>query len=464
MPQNIAKLDKSQDLILRTLNLVLESYILWRYIKLHKELPMKTKISLFSASLLACGICFSAVTANAASYFETHAAPKPTINKNLKQPKSAKQRIAANQERRNNSSESFLQDYADFKNRMSKEHGLDFGGDVSFMGQRGAPSGHKTAFQTIISPYLTWQTFNNEYGVGTLNMSYNIVRYNGGINGNELGSNIGVVTGINDFGDRSNAFDELNYSYQLGGNWDWLTITAGQFPMYNFDGSTYNSNQQVNFINEALSQNASSTYAIAGVGTYATITPTDEWSFTLGAQDASNIEGISVRTNHLSDENYTTFGSLTYSPTIQNLGTGQYSVLLYNQPAVEEQPETTNGYSFNFSQDLGSKWNVFARLNGVSGHTAEVNQSYVLGAVYLNPLERNPLDQIGFAVAYNKIDEQAVGEPLNNSSEKVLETYWAWGVSKWMTITPDIQFYIDPAQNPKSDYDTVFSLRTTFFF
>ena len=55
-------------------------------------------------------------------------------------------------------------------------------------------------------------------------------------------------------------------------------------------------------------------------------------------------------------------------------------------------------------------------------------------------------------------------EELSRDSEKVLEAYWAWGISKWMTITPDIQFYIDPALNPKSDYGTVFSLRASFFF
>lgn len=88
----------------------------------------------------------------------------------------------------------------------------------------------------------------------------------------------------------------------------------------------------------------------------------------------------------------------------------------------------------------------------------------MLGAVYNDPLDRNPLDQIGFAAAYNRVDEKALGEPTEHKYEKVLEAYWAWGISKWMTITPDIQFYIDPALNPKSDYDTVFSLRTTFFF
>ena len=43
----------------------------------------------------------------------------------------------------------------------------------------------------------------------------------------------------------------------------------------------------------------------------------------------------------------------------------------------------------------------------------------------------------------NKVDEKAVGSNLSSSSEKVIEAYWAWGISKWATITPDIQFYID---------------------
>lgn len=427
---------------------------------------MKLKKVMLSTSILACGICFTAPEANATTqtYFEAYANKNISSNQNLPQAKSARERVAASHVRRNHTFSEFGEDYTNFKNRMSKEYGFDFGADVSFLGQRGAPSGHKTSFQTIIYPYLTWQNFQNEYGTGTLNMAYNIVRYGGSISGNNLGSNLGLVSGINDYGSTQTSFDELYYTWQLGGSWNWMTLALGQFPMYNFDGSTYNSNQQVNFIGEALSQNMTSTYSTAGFGTYVQIAPNSEWTFALGAQDASDIDGVSVQLNNFSDNHYTTFGYAAYSPTISGWGDGQYSILLYNQPAVSQQPNTTNGWSFNFSQNFGKKWNVFARINGVTGHVNEVNQSYVLGTVYNNPLDRNPLDQIGFAAAYNKIDKIAVDEPTEHKAEKMLEAYWAWGISKWMTITPDIQFYIDPALNPKSDYDTVFSLRTTFFF
>ncbi len=401
-----------------------------------------------------------AAPAPAAAQNNPNAAATQKVRKN----RSATQRIAASEHRRAHSFSDLGQEYSDFKDYLQKEYGIGYALDISYMPQYGAPSGKKTAFQTMIYPSLTWETFNNEYGTGTLNVAYNMVRYSGN-NGENIGNRIGVVTGINDYTSLSNSFDELYYTYQLPGKWNWLTVALGQFPIYNFDGTAYDSNQQENFINFALSQNASSTYPTASMGGYIQISPNSEWSLAVGAQDAHNIDGDGISTSKLTNNaHYTTFASLSYTPTIKGLGAGQYSVLLYNQPWEDVQAQTTNGWSLNASQELGEKFAVFGRINGVSGSVAEINQSYVLGAVYNNPLDRNPLDQIGFAAAYNKIDEAAVGEPLQHDAETVLEAYWAWGISKWMTLTPDVQFYINPALNPKSDHATVVSLRASVFF
>ena len=352
-------------------------------------------------------------------------------------------------------------DYSMFKYWLNKNYGLDYGVDISVMPQRGAPSGKYNAVQTYVYPYLTWTNFKNEYGTGSLNMAYSIIRY-GNHDASDIGNRMGVVTDINDYDDKTNEFNELYYSYQLGGSWNWLTLGLGQFPIYNWDGSDYNSNQQVNFINYALSQNPSSTYSIAGVGGFMTVEPNDEWSFTIGAQDATNVDAISVQVNNFDDGHFTTFGQAEWTPT-NKLGEAQVSVLLYNQPGVKDQPQTTNGWSLNLSQNIGEKWNVFARVNGVSGHMDTIEQSWSGGVVYLNPLNRNSLDQIGVGYALNKINATAVGEPLAHDTEHVFEAYWAWGFSKWMTITPDFQFYIHPALNQKSDYGTAVSLRLTLF-
>ena len=384
-------------------------------------------------------------------------------NDYLKKNRTAKQRTTADKVRRNKSFSDVGQEYTDFKNFLSKKYNLDYSVAVSYTAQRGSPAGKKSAFQTIIYPSLTWQTFSNEYGTGTLNMAYNIVRYSGS-SGERIGNNIGALAEINDYTTKTTSFDALFYTYQLGGKWDWLTLGLGQFPIYNFDGTTYDANQQVNFINEALSQNLTSTYSTAGVGAYVQAVPSRNWTFAAGAQDASDIDGKSIRLNHLDEKHYATFGSITYSPTLKGIGASEYSLLIYNQPWVKEQQQTTNGWSLNLSQDFGEKFSLFARINGVSGNIANFKNSYVIGGVYNNPLDRNPLDQIGLAAAYNKINKKAIGTDTKHDFETVLEAYWAWGISKWMTLTPDIQFYIHPALNNKSDYAGVYTLRATIFF
>lgn len=353
-------------------------------------------------------------------------------------------------------------DYLSLKNWLSKEYNIDYSLTYSLMGQRTSPSGKNNAVQSYLYPSVAWTTFDNNYGVGTLNFTYNSIYY-GGHTAENLETNSGFVTPINDFDAKEQSFAGLYYTYQFPREYNWLTFGAGQYNLYMFDGTDYDGNQQVNFLNYSLSQNGSASYASAGLGAYLQATP-EKWLFAAGFQDATNIEAPSIRVNRLKKKHFTTFAQIGYNPTIKGLGDGQYSIMFYNQPAVKEQFPTTNGWSINIQQNLTEKLAVFGRLNGVSGHVITTNQTYALGMVYNNPLNRNSLDQIGLAYAYNKIDETAVGTKTYHNAEQVIETYWAWGISKWATITPDIQLYINPALNQKSDYGLAGSLRLTLFF
>ncbi|MBQ8481519.1 MAG: carbohydrate porin [Alphaproteobacteria bacterium] len=352
--------------------------------------------------------------------------------------------------------------YINFKNMLNDKYGIEYNLDYSLMGQHASPGGKYNAVQSYLAPSVTWTTFDNHYGTGVLNASYYSIFY-GNHNANDIQNRTGMATSINDFTSNEQEFAALYYTYQLPHQYNWLILGAGQYSLYNFDGTDYDSNQQVNFINYSLSQNGSATYADAGLGAYIQATP-ENWNFTAGFQDATNIEAPSIRFNHLNDKHFATFAQIGYNPQIKRLGSGQYSIMLYNQPNVKEQPQTTNGWSFNAQQNIGEKLALFGRINGVSGSVVPIKNSYVAGMVYNNPFNRNSLDQIGLAYSYNDISAKAVGSELANSGEHVMEAYWAWGVSKWATLTPDLQFYINPALNEKSDYGTVFSLRLSVFF
>lgn len=353
-------------------------------------------------------------------------------------------------------------DYLSFKEKLNKEYGIDYSLTYSLLGQRTAPGGHNNAVQSYLYPSVAWTTFDNDYGTGILNFSYNSVYY-GGHTAGDIQNRSGLVSPINDFNEEEQSFAGLYYTYQLPRRYNWLTFGVGQYNLFMFDGTDYDGNQQVNFLNFSLSQNGSATYSSAGLGAYLQATP-GNWSLTAGFQDATNIEAPGIRVNRLHEKHFTTFGQIGYNPTIKGLGDGQYSIMVYNQPAVKEQPQSTTGWSVNMQQNISEKVALFARLNGGSGHVITTNQTYAAGLIWNNPLERNTLDQIGLAYAYNKIDKKAVGSEIYHKAEQVVEAYWAWGISKWATITPDFQFYFNPALNKKSDYGSVTSLRLTLFF
>lgn len=355
-------------------------------------------------------------------------------------------------------------EYQDWKNKVANDTGFSYSVDLSVLAQRGAPNGSGTSLQFQVFPNISWEIFNNDYGSGTINVNYTPTRYWNSTDGQDITNRIEVLSPINDYTTKSNSFDTLSYTQQFANNWNWLSLTLGQFPLYNFDGSTYNSNQQINFVNYALSQNASSVYPTASLGAYLTFNINPQWQITTGMQDANNVTGEAISSNDFGKGRYTSFASISYSPTLKDLGSGTYSILVYNQPNVSEQPLNSVGWSLNMEQSITEDVSVFARVNGVDKTLSQIQQSYVFGGVMNNPLKRNSLDQIGMAMAVNKSNKEVIGYDNTRDFETVFETYWAWGIGNWMTITPDFQFYMRPALDASKDTAFATSIRTTFIF
>ena len=137
--------------------------------------------------------------------------------------------------------------------------------------------------------------------------------------------------------------------------------------------------------------------------------------------------------------------------------------MVYDMPSTSAQPYHTRGWSLNLQQNVTEKIALFGRINGAVQTPETAKQSYVMGAVYNNPFNRNSLDQIGLAGAMNKLNQPVNGSGIR-SWENVLEGYYAFGVSNFMTLTPDIQFYINPGANPDHSTATAISLRATLMF
>lgn len=378
-------------------------------------------------------------------------------------PAGAKHQLRLDQQRTllENTAASWGHGYLQFKQDLADETGLQYGVDVSFLPQRGAPSGKKTNIQAYYYPYLTWNLFQNTAaGSGQLNVNYNFIRYWGG-EAVGLQDRLGLLSAPNDYPANQEIFSQLSYTHTLPGEWDWLSATVGQFPLYNFDGAAYLNNQQTALLNYAMSQNASSTYPTASFGGYVQAA-FDEWSLAGGWQDATNISGQNIRLNKAFKGKYTWFGSLSYNPQVPGLGEGQYSFLYYYQPATAKQDAISRGWSVNASQHLSERWVLSARANGSDGHMSTIKNSYVLATSLLDPLSRHSGDVITLGVAYNRADRAALGYPPSvRKYETALELQWVWSVGKLLTITPDVQFYPKAGLSGGHKFTTVASLRTT---
>ena len=354
--------------------------------------------------------------------------------------------------------------YSDFKEAVHKLIGLEFGIDISFTAQRLAPNGKQTAIQAIYYPYASWTLFKDApLGTGVVNFNYNLVRY-WGQEASVLQERGKIVNSINDFPDRDDTFSQMSFTHTLPGSLDFISWTIGQFPIYNFDGTDYDANEQTGLINYVLAQNATQAYPSASFGAYIEMTPGEKWTIAGGYQDAHNVGGNKIDFDTAYDGKYTGFASVSYSFNLFGKP-GQYSVLGYYQPSVEEQPGYTWGWSLNSQQGLTDKWTIFSRINGISEEILPVSRSYVLGAAYKDPLNRNPLDVITFAAAFNKLSAQGLGyPPYHRSYEMALEAQWVWGFSQYLTLTPDIQVYPKAGLDSDKEFVSVVSLRTTLMF
>ena len=310
----------------------------------------------------------------------------------------------------------------------------------------------------MFSPNIDWNIFSNEkYGNIDIQFSYSIINY-WGEQASTLQNRLNSITGINDYINTEKQFYELLLSYTLPGEMDWLSINIGQYSLCLIDGTFQDYNQQTGFISYALSQNGSATYPTASLGAYLQFTPNDELLIQAGFQNANNMAGSVLGYKDFNKEKYTSYIFTSWSPIFKNNWMGQYMILLYNQPSINNQYSESNGYSFSFSQFFGNVFNIFGRINGASGNIANIKKSYVAGLGFKNPFNRNENDYLGIAVSFNEINKKVIEKTPIHKYENVIEAQYIIGIGDYITIIPDIQYIINPALNANRNSAFVYSL------
>jgi len=353
-------------------------------------------------------------------------------------------------------------DYAKWKAQVENETNVQFSMDVSLLQQWGISRGGSPALQIYAAPSVDWTAFKSkEWGTGSVHIAYNaITHYPTTQNAADIQSNLGLITPINLYPSRTMNFAQLTYTQATPDN-KWL-LTAGQYPLYNFDGNAYLGNQQQNFNNYLFAQNATQTYLLTGLGAYVQFNATSTVQFVAGFQGANNVLGQTISSKNFGRDCCAWFGYAQWTPKFRGLGSAQYSFSYFDTPSIPAQP-ATRGWSVNAVQNLSDTWAVFARANGAGGFVTPIKSAYSLGVAMNDPLKRASTDQIALAVGLSEA-ASAPTNPPSARNEKAIEAYATWTFFGGLLLTPSVQIIFDPALNPMKGSVTVLSLRTTFTF
>jgi high affinity Mn2+ porin len=287
---------------------------------------------------------------------------------------------------------------------------------------------------------------------------------------------------------------------QLAGKADVnrLTLQAGKFSVGDvFDGNAYAKDTRRDFMNWSIWAPGAFDYAADKLGlTYGMTAELNQknWAlrggyFMMGAQSNSNNFDTQVfrRGQYVAEleTRYSLFsrpGKLRTIGWVSSANSGSYRDTL-NDPALNLDIALTRtgrlkyGYVFNVEQSVTDDIGLFGRWSWNNGKTeimsfTDIDASLSLGTSIKGTKWGRPDDTIGIAGAFNALSRDhrdfiaagglgpLIGDgQLNYRKERILETYYAYAVTKAITVTADYQFVTNPAYNADRGPVHVFSGR-----
>jgi high affinity Mn2+ porin len=287
---------------------------------------------------------------------------------------------------------------------------------------------------------------------------------------------------------------------QLAGKVDVsrLTLQAGKFAVVDiFDGNAYAKDARRDFMNWSIWAPGAFDYSADKVGlTYGATAELNQkqWALRGGyflMQAVSNANSFDTRVFERGtyvlelETRYSLFsqpGKLRTIAWLNSAFSGSYRETLDN-PAFDLDIAQTRrgrikyGYVINLEQALSDEVGLFARWSWNDGKTeimafTDIDASLSMGTSIKGVRWGRPDDVIGIGGAINALSRDhrdfiaagglgpLIGDgQLNYRKERILETYYAYALTKQVTVTADYQFVTNPAYNADRGPVHVFSGR-----
>jgi len=345
-----------------------------------------------------------------------------------------------------------LQSWFDWKGKLKKDYGLEFGLAYTALYQAAsdAPAGADAdAGSGIFRFSIRWTPLHNDsLDTGTLVASFDHRHaYTDSAPGAfGFAGNYGISGAL--FSDVDGSLGDLDWQQTFGGRSTGLVV--GRYdPNEYFDVLGY-ANPWKTFQNLCILFNCSIALPERSTGISGSHWLNDQWYFKAAAND---VNGVATESKFKFDINelYTT-AEIGWSPARDQRYFQNLHLTWWHADAKENVgSEASYGVILGANWTLDNRLMLFARTGWSDGSTSLLNESYTLGMLYYLASRS---DQVGLAVNW--------GDPPSSSGlneQWTTELFYRLQLVQNMAITPSLQFVTDPALNPAEDSLFIFGLR-----
>lgn len=358
----------------------------------------------------------------------------------------------------------YLTPYYDFKDSVKQETGLAFGFDYALLFQGANVSlGDHYALGGVGRFFGTWTLFGrgtpntgsfvykveNRHSVGTLVPPQNLA--------GEIGY-IGLTSDT--FSDAGWLLTNL-YWLQTFSNHRYIFV-AGILDVTDYVDVYGLNNPWTDFNNSTFSTNPTIPAPSQGMGVAASVMLTDNFYLLGGLADSNgNPENPGKNfDSFFNDHEYFKHIELGWVSSWQNRYLDNIHLTAW-QVDFREASQTPSGWglAFSFSRKIDERWLPFLRAGYSDGGGSPFNYSVSSGFGYF-PKRRS--DVMGFGFNWSRPSAHIFGNGLKD--QYTFELFYRIQLFQHTTITPDIQYLVNPALNSEANSSWVFGLRTRLSF
>jgi porin len=295
-----------------------------------------------------------------------------------------------------------------------------------------------------------------------------------GIDGQTVGSYFG--TNADAGGNRSLDIVEVFYELPIT---DQLTLVAGKMDLTGFfDGNAYGNDETAQFLNGALVNNPTIPFTDYGLGVVAIYQLQDNWYLMAAAADAQADGRETGFNTTFHDEDYFFYIAETGVDMAFGSLAGTYRAGLWYDP----QPKTHSDGVKEYRDDTGvyvtcdqilTKENndpedtqglgMFARYGYAPSKTNDMDHFYSFGLQYQGLIEGRDDDVLGIGYARGYFSDGA-SATYPEDYESVVEAYYNANITPWLSVSPSVQYIVNPGGSDTTSDAVVAGLRTQITF